>query len=102
MPPENTNLVGILLLIFEADFTRLVLRAVLADHQLELEVRLLHHHAFNRLADVGLVVVGDHLHRNNRVLAQLLGIARLDTGDVHRVAGEDLNRLAAQDFKLFF
>ena len=93
--PENADFVGIFLLVLEADLAGFVGGAVFADDELKFKIGLLHHHAFDGLADVGFMIVGDHVYRDDRVLAELLGIGGLDAGNVHRVAREHLNGFTA-------
>ena len=74
MPPEDADFVWIFLLVLETDFAGLVVGAVFTNDEFEFEVSLLHHYAFNRLPNVWLVIVGDHVNRDNRMLAKFLGV----------------------------
>ena len=102
MPPEYADLVGMLFLILEADVAGFVLRTVFANDKLELEVRFLHQHTFNRLPNVGLVIVGDHGHGNSRMSTEFRFVRCFDARNIGRIDVENINRFALQNLELIF
>ena len=102
MPPKNTDFVRVSLLVLKTYLTSLVGGCILADYKFKFKIGSLHHYAFNRLPNIRLMIVSEHMNGYNWIFAQFFRSRSLNAGDVRRIALIYSYRFPAQNFKSFF